>query len=549
MGSNLIINENYIGLFEKNGLSSIDSFLNFCSGNLVDSNSKRCVYRFSLLDKQQNMKRVFYLKIFTGSSFNNYVSAIFNFGKPKSQAKIEWDNSVWLRKSGFRSAPLAAFGEKTLFGFERSSFFLTEEIPDSVSLDIFFENTQIDLRRKENILSNLADEVNKLHKCGFCYPDLYLKHIFIDTKQLDKNEVIFTFIDLHRLLKKKKVSSYDRIRDLSALFFSCRALLSDKDNEFWLKSYLKSEKNCAKFIEVINKRVSKISLRRSSYKGILTRKIINETGKLYVNENFYDLFNANKINDFGSLFAYCTDTGKFTDNPGRTVQRFRLVYGRDELVFYIKKHTCEKKSAYIYNKLRDNAKTEWKNHLLCAKLSIPVPVPVAWGFCEGRSVFVTQELKNSVSLEYILRNNLLPADFETRSQMIQNTALLAKKLHEKDYCHKDFYAGHILIQPYSCDNLRNCIFYLIDLQRISKCSFFKTRWKIKDLAQLNFTTSYPCVTTKDRIKFLYCYFGVSKLTKKQRAFLNSVQAKTNRIRNHIPKVLRRKNIFSWDQVK
>jgi len=548
MGNSIVINDDYADLLAENGLSSLDNFFKFHLGKVVDRNSKRCVYRFSLYDKTNGCDRIFYLKVFSKASFNNAVSSIYNFGRPKSQAKIEWDNANLLIENGFRSVPLVACGEKTVFGFENKSFFLSEEISDSVSLDVFFENKSVDPETRKNVLVNLAGEIRKLHESGFSYPDLYLKHIFINIKKLENNEVAFSFIDLHRLVKKQNASFYDRIRDLSSLRFSCTAVLSDSENDLWQNTYLENIKNRQLWINAFYKRINKISARRSSYKGILTRKIENENGILYINEDFYDLFCQNGIKDFKSLFNYKMDKDKLTDNPGRTVERFRLGCEKNELVFYIKKHTCTKKTDYKLSKLREEAEIEWKNHLLCEKISIPVPLVVAWGYGETKSLFVTLEVKDSFSLEHILKNDLLPKERFEKNIIIQNIAFLAKTLHEKDYCHKDFYAGHILIKTQLVNNLKDVEFYLIDLQRIKKCNYMKLRWKIKDLAQLNFTTETKSVTKKDRIKFLHYYFGVNKLNKNQRNFLNAVEAKTNRIRRHIPRVLRRKNIFSWDQI-
>ena len=66
---------------------------------------------------------------------------------------------------------------------------------------------------------SLADTVRNIHRCGLSFPDLYLKHIYVPTKIPAKDTVRFSFLDLHRLRKKRRLSVQDRIRDLAAFCF------------------------------------------------------------------------------------------------------------------------------------------------------------------------------------------------------------------------------------------------------------------------------------------------------------------------------------------
>ncbi|MCD6460715.1 hypothetical protein J7L67_08630, partial [bacterium] len=406
-----------------------------------------------------------------------------------------------------------------------------------------------DQTHRPQIIDALSELVKKLHFVDISYPDLYIKHIFVDILALKENYVRFVLLDLHRMRKKRKISINNCVKDLAALVFSANNILSESEIKVIIKKYFKGKKDKQKWQRAFKRRLCKLSKRRSLSKGVLVREIIDEDrqGHLFVNENYVSCLLKNGINSFSDIFGFKTDGRKFTDNPGRTVETFFL----DNKRMFIKKHFPAKKKLSVKEnkKIICHARQEWINHLLCSDLEINVPVPVLWGYDEynASSVMVTLEISNSESLEQILKNGGLPNDFLKRFDFIAQIAAIAKSLHQNNYCHKDFYTGHILVQSEGLTDINDPVFYLIDLQRVAKLKFLKQRWAVKDIAQLNFTSDYGCVSDKDRLRFMKLYFEVKKFSKNQRKMILKILKKTDRIRKHIPKVLKRKNITSWDQ--
>ncbi len=547
MSESVVINPRYKDILSQYGFGSLDSFMKFEDGQIMDKNSKRCVYRLRLKESGSNRYKIFYLKQFHKPSLKNDLLKVLEYGFPRTEAKTEWINARILEEEGFNTIPLAAYGERTVAGFEKISFFLSEEIPNARCIEEWFASSDDKVVRKSVLLS-LADTIRNMHRCGLSYPDLYLKHIYVPTKIPTKEAVRFSFLDLHRLRKKRRLSFQDRIRDLAAFCFSALPVLSDEETDLFLQKYLEDQNNRDKWLSALATRLDRIKSRRTHSKGVIARECISSdgTGHLFVNERYYDDFIEKGIKAFDDLYTFPVNADKLTDNPGRTVETINFVSRNTRCTLYIKKH-----EGSTLNVIKERARIEWKSHLICERLGIPVPTLVAWGFSANpvRSCLVTHEIENCLSLEKLIQMGCLPTQFAQRNRLIRQIAQIARTLHTQGYCHKDFYSGHLLIQTKSLTDFSKATTYLIDLQRIAPLTVLKWRWRIKDLSQLDFTTQYPEIRLKDRLRFIHEYLGCNKLSTNDRKLVDRIQAKTDRIRRHIPKVLRRKNIDSWEQVR
>lgn len=550
MKTTCTIHSNYRTLLDVAGLCSFDDFFNFSDGAVVDRNSKRCVFRIAISDKAHGGERIFYLKLFRKPSFNNYLSALIHYMKPKTEARIEWDNAQQLIAEGFNTIPLAAFGEQTILGFEQRSFFLSEEISDSVAMDIWMEShpakTQVD-----RVLHQLAILSAGMHDKGFSYPDLYIKHVFVNTKKIVNGQAWLSFIDLHRLRRKKTLSADERVVDLTAFMFSASPYVSAEQSELFLSTYLKDKQDAQYIRSAIGARLKKLAARRTHTRGVIRRSVDSDSGTLTFNELYYDLFNSYGLTEYAALYDHPTDGLNITDNPGRHVDTFSLIDANAKTrTFYIKKHTMHKNKLFSSagKKIYASAKSEWRNHLLCERFGINVPEPVVWGVSSDMrsSILITAEIENAVSVESLIGTGFFSDNLSRKDTFIREIANMARSLHRNRYFHKDFYTGHIFVQ--SCEK-ESRSFYLLDLQRVNQHKFRYTRWSVKDLAQLNFTALNKEFSLKDRIKFLHYYLRTNKLDPAGRKLFYNIDKKTQRIRKHIPNVMRRKNIHSWYHIQ
>jgi hypothetical protein len=119
-------------------------------------------------------------------------------------------------------------------------------------------------------------------------------------------------------------------------------------------------------------------------------------------------------------------------------------------------------------------------------------------------------------------------------------------MHESGYYHQDLYLGHVLLVPDSMDTsgiwrpwelnkehiagLHPFKLYLLDLGRVIKPALFKRRWRIKDLAQLLYSSRELPSTI--HAKFMRTYFQSDELQAEHKRLIHRIQRKADRIARH-----------------
>jgi hypothetical protein len=117
-------------------------------------------------------------------------------------------------------------------------------------------------------------------------------------------------------------------------------------------------------------------------------------------------------------------------------------------------------------------------------------------------------------------------------------AALARRLHDADLSHRDFYLCHIMVRPVGG---REPVLHLIDLQRLTHHRRgIGRRWVVKDLAALLFS-SMPgpatgirsrAFTRTDRLRFARAYFQATRLAAEHKRLLRAVMRKAGRMARH-----------------
>jgi len=184
------------------------------------------------------------------------------------------------------------------------------------------------------------------------------------------------------------------------------------------------------------------------------------------------------------------------------------------------------------------AEREWHNIYRLNAVGIPTMTPAAFGTGRTGSFLFTESLEPAQSLkDFISSYFIRPLDNKRFSEKLRLTARLAelaKRLHQNNLFHKDFYTGHIFIERLG----GNFKLYLIDVQRVCEYTQFQNRWQVKDLASLNFSCENTAVTNADKMRFFKLYLGIDKLNVKEKAFAYKIISKTKRISRHTYKKLR-----------
>ncbi len=191
----------FADLWEKTfadfGFTSFDDFFNCPATAPIGKKTKRNVSRLTLGDGRNGKE--FFIKRFYHSHYKDAVWTWLNFGRPVSQAAVEWNNAHLLLRYGFGTYLPVCFGEQIKWGLEKKSFVVTEKLKSQNLPDFIAENwTQLSQSEKEKIITSLAKLIRKIHDAGINLPDLYIWHIFIKEKT-DEEHYDFDIIDLHRM--------------------------------------------------------------------------------------------------------------------------------------------------------------------------------------------------------------------------------------------------------------------------------------------------------------------------------------------------------------
>jgi heptose I phosphotransferase len=241
-------------------------------------------------------------------------------------------------------------------------------------------------------------------------------------------------------------------------------------------------------------------------------------------------------------------TDRFHAKQGRSTGRWVLTAGGERLAVYLKRH-------YRLPWWRGLLAALWPDgdwspalqeyeHLEWARAQgFPVPAVVAAGEYIGpwgrlQSFLAVEELTGMVPLHEALplAAARLPArDFARwKRTLVTEMARLVRALHERRWFHKDLYLCHFYIPEKDTGTIRDWRggVHLIDLHRLARHRWTWGVWKVKDLAQLLYSSRVPGVTARDRLRFWRLYLGMGRDDVAARWLGWLVQIKERRYRRH-----------------
>jgi tRNA A-37 threonylcarbamoyl transferase component Bud32 len=150
-------------------------------------------------------------------------------------------------------------------------------------------------------------------------------------------------------------------------------------------------------------------------------------------------------------------------------------------------------------------------------------------FLEKCSFIITEKVPQGESIERQLPaffdGAATPENLKLRRQFIGRLAEFVKKFHETGYRHRDLYFSHIFL---TADGQ----FYLIDLARTFRPAIFAERYRVKDLAELNYSATKQFFSNTDRLRFYIVYTGGLKLKSRDKTLIRKIIRKTRQIARH-----------------
>jgi tRNA A-37 threonylcarbamoyl transferase component Bud32 len=202
----------YNALMESLGLTTLEGVKRF-EGELVKNhNGRREIFRIDA-GSYDGVKLVFYLKRVWRAKKKDGLASFLRRGEVWSCCRQEWENCRSLQKAGLSTAELVAYGEECLPMWEKFSFIVTRAAGGGQTVDDFLRGCR-DRALRRKVFDALAREVRRMHDAGLATPDLFTRHIFVDTSG---GEPVFCFIDMARLDRLGRVPDKVRARDLAEL--------------------------------------------------------------------------------------------------------------------------------------------------------------------------------------------------------------------------------------------------------------------------------------------------------------------------------------------
>ena len=215
-------------------------------------------------------------------------------------------------------------------------------------------------------------------------------------------------------------------------------------------------------------------------------------------------------------------TDRLHAKQGRSIGRLVLREGGQRLGVYLKRHYRLPwwhglLATFAPGQAWSPGLQEWQ-HLCWAKAEgLPVPRPVAAGQLVGpwfrlQGFLAVEELDGMLPLHQavpLAATRLDPFTFARwKRGLTVELARLARELHRRNVFHKDLYFCHFYIPegftrrlPESWVNRA----VMIDLHRLARHSLSAPWWRVKDLAQLLYSSEVPGVTARDRLRFWKLY--------------------------------------------
>ncbi|MDD5011332.1 MAG: lipopolysaccharide kinase InaA family protein, partial [Phycisphaerae bacterium] len=249
---NFTVRSDFVDCFGQLGLENIDDVFNFAQGKSL-TKPNLASFRERIVFNTQNPTATLFLKRYQNIPKLIQLKNWLTRRKKITLMACDHRPAEELRKLGINTPQTIAFGEQWQGLFEKRSFIITEKIPDAHSLE---EKLPIE---RENFIKNLAAFVRKFHDTGFRHRDLYLCHIFCDSK------TNFTLIDLNRVFKPLLFSKKYLIKDLAQLYYSVPGdSVTETDWLKFFRVYLQKD-NLSKKDELLIKKIKSKARRMAKH--------------------------------------------------------------------------------------------------------------------------------------------------------------------------------------------------------------------------------------------------------------------------------------------
>ncbi len=226
------------------GLTSLDSVFAFdrCQDvnakGLAAHRSRTC---FTLPDGV-----TVYLKRYTRTPILRQLANWLDHRRRGCTALYDGHRTKELDAAGVSVPQTIAWGYEWDGLFEKRSFIMIREIADAHSLeerlpDFMGDFSAAAAQRRKAFIAQVAEFVRRFHATGCRHRDLYLCHIFLDTRGT------LHLIDLHRVFKPLLLGGRFRLKDLTQLYYSAPGCAVSRADRLRFYLHYRSKKRLTLF--------------------------------------------------------------------------------------------------------------------------------------------------------------------------------------------------------------------------------------------------------------------------------------------------------------
>lgn len=199
-------------LLQRLGLATLAEVKRF-QGELVKNHrGRRDIFRVRV-QAEDGHDQILFLKRNWNPYRKDGLLSFLRRGRVWSLSRQEWENSRKLTGAGLKVAEPVAYGEECGWLWEKFSFLVTEAAFGRQTLDQFLRECR-DPTLRRRVFAALAREIRRMHDAGLASPDLFTRHLFVES---GGERPQFCFIDMARLDQRRHLPERLRARDLAAL--------------------------------------------------------------------------------------------------------------------------------------------------------------------------------------------------------------------------------------------------------------------------------------------------------------------------------------------
>ncbi|MBI1904083.1 MAG: hypothetical protein HYS13_23525 [Planctomycetia bacterium] len=401
---------------------------------------------------------------------------------------------------------------------------------------------------RESLFEQLGQETARLHDAGVFHRRLFANNVYVQTGDGPPTIGFFDFRHGHLV---RSLPNAKRAWDLASLLSTIsRRLATPHQRHALLDAYLHESDlvHCGmELIALVEKDVEELlklrriwEIRESDTDTHLAVRPLDsvETGRMWIDRQFRPSLESAGIDTFDRIMG--TKEGRcLRALPDRENWRIEIhAAHKPRCGAYLKKHHVRDWATWLRAKVGAGpgstaGRIEAQNIARLSRSGIAAMRLISYGeklHADGllESFVLTEELIGFTQLDHFLklRFSLLKESGNRPDhdllRLIREVADVAAKLHKLGYNHRDLYCCHFFILEEEPGQFK---VNLIDLQRIEHRKHFRSRWLVKDLAQLSYSAPRNRISCTHRMRFIKHYLGVRKLRPEDKRFIRRILAK------------------------